>query len=422
MVIITCLYTTTGVWSLQRQLNKLIDKLPPGKLNNAKKMPALRIASWNVRTMRPGLSNDRQQINDSRKTAIIDSELDRLNIDIAGLQETRLAENGSLKEQRYTLFWQRKSIEEKREHGVGFAVKNSLLTVTVPPVNGSARILTIRLSTRAGRANIIMSIYAPTLCFTVDTKDQFYEELDVAIGNIPKTEQLYILGEFNARVGADHESWSTCLGQHGMGKINENGQRLLELCCHYELSITNTFFGNKPCHKVSWIHPRSGHWHQLGSVLGPLLFSIYCIELSSVFESHQHSYHIYTDDSQLYVEFPRDQPAQAVTAANRLSHCITDERAWLLLNNLMLNRDKTEATVIAAVRAHATVDVVVDVCGCIVTLTPYVRDIGVWLDSAMSMAKNVSRVCQMAYCQLRSIARIRRSLMTIACRTGHVTA
>ena len=68
-------------------------------------------------------------------------------------------------------------------------------------------------------------------------------------------------------------------------------------------------------------------------------------------------------------------------------------------------------------RAHATVDVVIDVCGCVVTPTPYVRDIGVWLDSAMSMAKNVSRVCQMAYCQLRSIARIRRSITTAACRT-----
>ena len=35
------------------------------------------------------------------------------------------------------------------------------------------------------------------------------------------------------------------------------------------------------------------------------------------------------------------------------------------------------------------------------TPAPYVRDIGVWFDSAMSMAKNVSHVCQMAYCQLR---------------------
>ena len=153
--------------------------------------------------------------------------------------------------------------------------------------------------------------------------------------------------------------------------------------------------------------------------LGHFCFPLNCIELNSVFESNQLSYHMYADDSQLYVEFPRDQPAQAVTAANRLSRCITDVRAWLLLNNLMLNRDKTEAIVIAAVntRAHATVDVVVDVCGCIVTPTPYVRDIGVLFYSAMSMAKNVSHVCQMAYCQLRSIARIRRSITTTAYRT-----
>ena len=59
-------------------------------------------------------------------------ELDRLNTDIACLQETRLADIGSLKEQRHTFFWQGKSPEEKREHGVGFAVKNTLLTMIEP--------------------------------------------------------------------------------------------------------------------------------------------------------------------------------------------------------------------------------------------------------------------------------------------------
>ena len=49
--------------------------------------------------------------------------------------------------------------------------------------------------------------------------------------------------------------------------MNENGQRLLELCCHHSLSITNTFFMTKPQHKVSWRHPRSKHWHQLDLVL-----------------------------------------------------------------------------------------------------------------------------------------------------------
>ena len=45
----------------------------------------------------PGLSADLQQMDDFRKTAIINKELTRLNIDVACLQETRLADSGSLR-------------------------------------------------------------------------------------------------------------------------------------------------------------------------------------------------------------------------------------------------------------------------------------------------------------------------------------
>ena len=169
-----------------------------------------------------------------------------------------------------------------------------------------------------------------------------------------------------------------------------------------------------PVHVVSNYHAA----YPKGACLGHFFFP-YTALSSAAYLRVISSHTTYADDSQLYVEFPRDQPVLAVTAANRISRCITDVRAWLLLNNLMLNSDKTEAIVISAVntRAHATVDVVIDVCGCVVTPAPYVRDIGVWFESTMSMAKNVSRVCQMAYCQLRCIARIRRSITTAACRT-----
>ena len=81
---------------------------------------------WNVRTMMPGLSEDLQDVSDSRKTAVINNELKRLDVDIATLQETRLADSGTLKEKDYTFFWQGKSSEQRREHGVGFAVKKQL--------------------------------------------------------------------------------------------------------------------------------------------------------------------------------------------------------------------------------------------------------------------------------------------------------
>ena len=68
-------------------------------------------------------------------------------------------------------------------------------------------------------------------------------------------------------MGADHDAWLTSLRHHSVGKMNKNGQRLLELCSFHKLAITNTFFENKVQHKVSWRHPRSKHWHQLDLIL-----------------------------------------------------------------------------------------------------------------------------------------------------------
>ena len=105
------------------------------------------------------------------------------------------------------------------------------------------------------------------LSATPDAKDEFYENLASTIRNIPSTEQLVLLGNFNARVGADNDSWPSCLGPFGVGKMNENGQQLLKLCVFHNLCITNSFFKTKPQHKVSWRHLHSKHWHQLDLIL-----------------------------------------------------------------------------------------------------------------------------------------------------------
>ena len=90
--------------------------------------------------MTAGLSDDLQQIDTAHKTAIIDAELHRLDIDIAALQEIRLADNGSL---TYTFFWQGKNLDNRRELEVDFAVRNLLLSMIEPPTGGSERILTL---------------------------------------------------------------------------------------------------------------------------------------------------------------------------------------------------------------------------------------------------------------------------------------
>jgi hypothetical protein len=61
----------------------------------------LKVATWNART----LLDTTQSKHQERRTAIIDRELDRLDIDIAALSETRLGGEGSLKEENSTFFW-----------------------------------------------------------------------------------------------------------------------------------------------------------------------------------------------------------------------------------------------------------------------------------------------------------------------------
>ena len=113
---------------------------------------------------------------------------------------------------------------------------------------GTERLLKLQLQTSAGLVSLI-SAYAPTLISASELKDRFYDDLSAAISKVPPQEPLFIFDDFNARVGADHSSWPTCLGHFGIENMNENGQRLLELCCHSSLSITNTFFMTKPQHK-----------------------------------------------------------------------------------------------------------------------------------------------------------------------------
>ena len=90
--------------------------------------------------MTTGFSTILQDITDSRN-----DEQKRLNVGIASLQQTRLADSGTLKEKDYTFFWQGKGSDEPREHGVGFAVRNSLLRMVEPGSGGSERLLTLRL-------------------------------------------------------------------------------------------------------------------------------------------------------------------------------------------------------------------------------------------------------------------------------------
>ena len=221
------------------------------------------MAAWNIRTLLdPSTSNSCDR--PPRRTALVASELSRYKIDIAALSETRLPDEDSLTEvgAGYTFFWRGLPKDDQRIHGVGFAIKTTLLLkLPESPVGISERIMTLRIPLVSNRHATIISAYAPTLTSPVETKDTFYEQLHNTLSSIPRQDKIILLGDFNARVGTNHLVWEGIIGKHGVGNINDNGLRLLNLCASHDLAITNTFFQLATKHKTTWMHPRSKHWH-----------------------------------------------------------------------------------------------------------------------------------------------------------------
>ena len=100
-------------------------------------------------------------------------------------------------------YWQGKFKDERREHDVRFAVRNSLLKMIEPPSNGSELILTIRLNTTTCSVTLI-NASAPTPMASSEPKDKFYEDLCANLSKIHSKDQVILLSDFNARVGCDH--------------------------------------------------------------------------------------------------------------------------------------------------------------------------------------------------------------------------
>ena len=186
------------------------------------------------------------------------------------MSETRFADQGQLTEEGagYTFFWSGKRADERRESGVGFAISKSILSsLDSLPVGINDRIMKLRVPLMDKQHLKLLSVYAPTMTNSEETKNIFYQQLKEAVRSIPRKDRLLILGDFNARVGSDHTNWPGVIGRHGIGRANSNGLLLLSFCAEHCLNITNTVFQLPFSHKVTWMHPRSKHWHLIDYVL-----------------------------------------------------------------------------------------------------------------------------------------------------------
>ena len=95
--------------------------------------------------------------------------------------------------------------------------------------------------------------------------EQFYEDLQDLLELTPKKDVLFIIGDWNAKVGSQEIPGIT--GKFGLGVQNEAGQRLVEFCQESALIIANTFFQQHKRRLYTWTSPDGRHQNQTDYLL-----------------------------------------------------------------------------------------------------------------------------------------------------------
>jgi len=154
-----------------------------------------------------------------------------------------------------------------------------------------------------------------------------------------------------------------------------------------------------------------------GSVLGPLLFAVYCSPITDVIAHHGVQYHQYADDTQLHLAVRADNTPAGLSV---LAECTTDVRQWYPQNGLQLNPDKSEAHIVGTtnqLRAVTSSVSSVSVAGVDLPVADDITVLGVVLDRRLTFHKHVSAVARSCNYHAQAIRHIRHLLTTQLAQT-----
>ena len=243
--------------------------------------------TWNVRSLLDNegpIETARQgpechQLSEDRRIDLVVRELNRYRITVAALQETKWFGSATYSVGKSVVLTAGRPTPQagqSNQRGEGVAIVLSSPAIAAWKTGGEqwktwgSRLIRVTLATgkRGSDRLHVLSCYAPTFGATRALKDDFFDDLQHALNEIPPEEPYVMLGDFNARVGSRSEEsdlWehvrSEVRGPHGLGQENDAGREFLNFLLRNEATICNTWFQKKSLHKQTWQHPKSKVWH-----------------------------------------------------------------------------------------------------------------------------------------------------------------
>ena len=111
----------------------------------------------------------------------------------------------------------------------------------------------------------VIQAYAPTCNIEEPEIEWFCEDLQDLLELTPKKDVLFIIGDWNAKVGSQETPGVT--GKFGLRVRNEAGQRLIEFCQENALVIANSLFQQHKRRLYTWTSPDGQHRNQIDYIL-----------------------------------------------------------------------------------------------------------------------------------------------------------
>ena len=160
-----------------------------------------------------------------------------MNVNFLGISKLKWTGMGEFNSDDHYIYYCRQ--ESLRRNGVAIMVNKRIRNAVLGCSLKNDRMISVRLQGKPFNMTVIQ-VYAPTSNAEETEVEWFYEDIQELLELTPKKDVLFIIGDWNAKVGSQETPGIT--GKFGLGMRNEAGQRLIEFCQENALVIANTLF------------------------------------------------------------------------------------------------------------------------------------------------------------------------------------